>query len=73
MERTLSVNYPVIRQNKGALLKTFEKHHGRKIRNNIVHQNGKKGQIDRMYRKESNDCFFTNVFNNTPLFCLSTE
>ena len=31
MERTLSVNYPVLGQNKGVLLNTFEKHHGRKI------------------------------------------
>ena len=30
MERTLSVNYPVLRQNKGVLLNTFEKHHGRR-------------------------------------------
>ena len=31
MERTLIVNYPVLRQNNGVLLNTFEKHHGRKI------------------------------------------
>ena len=31
MERTLGLNYPVLRQNKGVLLNTFEKHHGRKI------------------------------------------
>ena len=31
MERTLSVNYPVLRRNKGVLLNTFEKHHGLKI------------------------------------------
>ena len=43
MERTLSVNYPVLRQNKGVLLNTFEKHHGRKI----VHQYGKQEGIDR--------------------------
>ena len=27
----LSVNYPVLRQNKRVLLNTFRKHHGRKI------------------------------------------
>ena len=26
MERTLSVNYPVLRKNKGVLLNMFEKH-----------------------------------------------
>ena len=31
MERTLSVNYPVLRQIKGVLLNTFEEQHGRKI------------------------------------------
>ena len=30
-ERTLSVNYPVLRQNKRELLNTFGKHHNRKI------------------------------------------
>ena len=31
MKRTLSVNYPVLRQNKDVLINTFEKHHGQKI------------------------------------------
>ena len=31
MERTLSVNYPVLRQNKGELLNMFKKHHSLKI------------------------------------------
>ena len=31
MERTLSVNYPVLSQNNVVLLNTFAKYHGRKI------------------------------------------
>ena len=31
MERTLSVNCPVLRQNTGVLLNKFVKHHGQKI------------------------------------------
>ena len=31
MERTLSVNYPVLRQNKGVLLNTFVKNHSHYI------------------------------------------
>ena len=31
MESSLSVKYPVLRQNKGELLNMFEKHHGQKI------------------------------------------
>ena len=54
MERTLIVNYPVLRQNNGVLLNTFEKHHGRKIQHctSIGKQEGI-SQIDIMYRKES--------------------
>ena len=43
MERTVSVNYPVLRQNKGILLNMYEKHHGRKIQH--VHQYGKQEGI----------------------------
>ena len=39
MERTLSVNYPVLRQDKCVLLNTVERHHGRKI------QHCKQGRI----------------------------
>ena len=46
MERTLSVNYPVLRQNKGVLLNTIE---------SIVHQYRKQEGIDRkIYSTESN-------------------
>ena len=49
MERTLSVNYPVLRQNiKRVLFNTFEKHHGLKIQQywkqeEIYRQNVQKG------------------------------
>ena len=45
MERTLSVNYPVLRQNKGVLLNTFK--NNTVERYNIVHQYGKQEGIDR--------------------------
>ena len=59
MERTLSVNYPVLRQNKGALLNTIEKHHGRKIQHCTSNREARRDRyVDRMYGKESNDCGF---------------
>ena len=48
MERTLSVKYPVLRQNKHVILNMFEKHHSRKIQHctytlYIVRMGSKKG------------------------------
>ena len=62
MERTLSVNYPVIRQNKRALLNTFEKPQS-KDTTLYINTGSKKGLIDRMYRKESNDCGFLRTYS----------
>ena len=55
MEMTLSANYPVLKQDKGVLLNTFEKHHSQKIQHCTSMTEA-----------------FTDVFNNTSLFCLST-
>ena len=46
MERTLSVNYPVQRQNKGVLLNAFENITVERYNIN-VHQYGKQEGIDR--------------------------
>ena len=72
MERTLSVNYLVIRQNRGVLLNTFVK--TTVIRFLSVHS---------IYLSLLASCIdvqccifrplcFSNVFNNTPLFWIST-
>ena len=45
MERTLTVNNLVLRQNKGVLLNTFENTTVKRY--NIVHQYGKQEGIDR--------------------------
>ena len=71
MERTLSVNYPVLRQNKRVLLNMFGKHHGRKIQHCTSIQEARRDiQIECTERIIMQ--FFTNIFNNTRLFCLST-
>ena len=57
MERTVSMNYPVVRQNKHVILNTFIKHHGRKIQHCTLIKGSKKG-LNRMYRMKSNDCGF---------------
>ena len=61
MERTLIVNYLLLRQNKGVLLNTFEKNHGRKIQH--CTSSIQEARRDRMYRKESNDCGFLKTYS----------
>ena len=59
MERTLSVNYRVLRQNKGELLNTFEKHQRSKDTTLYINT----GKIDRIYRKEYIDCGFLRKYS----------
>ena len=71
MERTHSVNYPVQRQNKGVLLNTFKKHHGRTIQHCTSIREARRDRQIECTERNIMTVVFTNVFNNTPLFCLS--
>ena len=71
MEKTLSVNYPVLSQKKGVLLNTFVKN----IRFLSVHSiflSLLASRIDEQCCIFRPWCF-SKVFNNTPLFCLSSH
>ena len=69
MERTLSVNYPVLRQNMGVILNMLEKHHGQKIQYCTSIWHARRDRQIECTEQNLMTVVFTNVFNN-PYFGL---
>ena len=60
----MECNYPVLRQNMGVLLNMFEKHRNQKIQHcTSILEARRDRYVDRMYRKESNDCGFLRTYS----------
>ena len=59
---TLSVNYPVLRQNKRVLLNTFVKKHGRKIQHCTLLREARRDRWIEC-KEETNDCGFLRIYS----------
>ena len=76
MERTLSLNYPVLRQisqgrsKEGCIIEYLRKTPLSKDTTLYINTGSKKGLIDRIFRKESNDSGFLQTHSSLDYFAL---